>query len=477
MLKIPDILLLLCALGAADAVYKQWIPDTNYENETNWDKGSVPSGSDRVQFSASSKVSVYVETVHSVQEMRLPVDGEFILTSGAGFSVGAGGYKPGAVVKFKDVESLQWFDPALWQAASTVEDLEKGRFLFSVHEESVPCRHDDVVFKAHSSFRVDLSSNQPSVPVQSVSVLGKTFRSNSEFSQYLDSPSGRLQFHGSSSISLGSSGCSDVSGCECGNAASLEKICGHVECSSVTCKKPLRPVGNCCDVCGAIVTLQYVPGFNLETYRQRLIHIFLGLTPYKSIQLGISKVEKSRWFLGVFPRQGAAEIQIVLMDGETGHQAGMVAEALARDILKDAQSAGSNLGIAEAEFQASSGSSSSHGSGRDTGMVLGTIFGVLIGVGGVFLLVFLYYRGTIKVPSLPTITMPSLSSLKRSSEIGDLGGPMDNGFDNPMFDKPTVMPAVPGLYGAETTNSISLTQSGVHFVNPAYDDSETDFNA
>ena len=217
--------------------------------------------------------------------------------------------------------------------------------------------------------------------------------------------------------------------------------------------------------------------FRSETYRQRLIHIFLGLTPYKSIQLGISKVEKSRWFLGVFPRQGAAEIQIVLMDGETGHQAGMVAEALARDILKDAQSAGSNLGIAEAEFQASSGSSSSHGSGRDTGMVLGTIFGVLIGVGGVFLLVFLYYRGTIKVPSLPTITMPSLSSLKRSSEIGDLGGPMDNGFDNPMFDKPTVMPAVPGLYGAETTNSISLTQSGVHFVNPAYDDSETDFNA
>lgn len=76
------LLLGLCLFGAADALYKQWIPDTNYENKTNWDKGSVPCGNDIVQFSAQRKVSVYVETVHSVQEMRLPVDGEFILPSG-----------------------------------------------------------------------------------------------------------------------------------------------------------------------------------------------------------------------------------------------------------------------------------------------------------------------------------------------------------------------------------------------------------
>ncbi len=36
------------------------------------------------------------------------------------------------------------------------------------------------------------------------------------------------------------------------------------------------------------------------------------------------------------------------------------------------------------------------------------------------------------------------------------------------------MPEEPGLYGTEMINSITLTQSGVHFVNPVYD--ETDFN-
>ena len=68
--------------------------------------------------------------------------------------------------------------------------------------------------------------------------------------------------------------------------------------------------------------------------------------------------------------------------------------------------------------------------------------------------------------------MPSIS-WRKSSEVGDLDSPLDHGFDNPMFDKNTLMPSEPGLYG-ESVNSISMTQTGVHFVNPAYD--ETDFN-
>ncbi|XP_021412010.2 protein amnionless-like [Oncorhynchus mykiss] len=478
MPKTPAVFLLLglCLFGAADALYKQWIPDTNYENKTNWDKGSVPCGNDIVQFSAQRKVSVYVETVHSVQEIRLPVDGEFILPSGGGFTVSNGGDPgcgAGVTAQFKDAESLQWFDPALWQAAESSDDLEKGRFLFSVHEESVPCQYDNVVFRAGSSFRVDTTSNQPSVPVQSVSVLGKKFSSSSEFTHYLGSHSGRLQFHGTSSPSVGASGCSDASGCDCGNSANHNRICGTVTCAPMSCKKPLYPIGHCCDMCSAIVTIQYSSGFILESYRIRLQHLFLGLPSYQSIQLGMSKVLKSQYFLGVIPRAAAAEIQIVLLDGGSG----AVAEALARDILKDVQSQGSNLGITGAEFQASSGATSGDGAGDNAGVVVGAVFGILIVVVGLPLLAVLFRRGVIKMPSMPTISIPSLSSLRRSQEeIGDF---TDHGFENPIFDKPTMMPEVPGIYGTEAANSISLTPSGVHFVNPAYDENETsiDFSA
>ncbi|XP_044037217.1 protein amnionless [Siniperca chuatsi] len=472
MLKTPDMLLLFCLVGAANALYKQWIPDTNYENKTNWDKETVPCGNDIVQFSAQRQVSVFVETTHAVREMRLPVDGEFILNSGAGFYIVNGqepGCGAGVTTQFKDSESLQWFNPALWQAAATLDDLQRGNVLFSVHEESVPCQYDDVVFKASSSFRVDTSSSQSSISVKSVSVLGRMFDIRSEFSQYLSSRSGRLQFQGSSAVTVGNPGCGDPSGCDCENSINRQRICSTVTCASLSCKKPLLPVGHCCDVCGTIITIHYAAAFNLQTYRQRVHHLFLVLPQYKSIQLGMSKVFKSQRLMGIIPFGTSPEIQVVILDGEKGTQS----DTLAWDIVKDARSHGSNLGIIGAEFQASSGSSSDQ-SGSNAGMVVGVVFGVLIMITLIIIVVVLIRKGVVEMPSLPSL--PSLSSFKRNSDVGELGGPLDHGFDNPIFDKINMLPDIPGLYGTET-NSISLTCTGVHFVNPVYDENETDFNA
>lgn len=471
MLKTQDVLLLLSLVGAADALYKQWIPDTNYENKTNWDKQAVPCGNDRVEFLAQRKVSVFVDTTHAVREMWLPVDGEFILNSGARFYVVSGkdpGCGAGVTAKFRDSESLQWFDPALWQAAATSDDLQSGNFLFSVHEESVPCRYDDVVFRAKTSFRVDTSSSEPTIPVKSVSLLGNTFASGSEFSQYLSSRSGQLQFHGSSPITVGNARCEDLSGCDCGNSANHKRICGTVKCASSSCVKPLLPVGHCCDICGAIATVHYTDGFSLQTYRQRIQHLFLILPKYKSIQLGMSKVFKSQRFMGIIPFGATPEIQVVILDGDRG----TLAESLAWDIIEDARSHGSNLGITRAEFQASTGSSSNV-SGSHAGTVVGIVFGVLVMISLVVAVVFLIRKGVVKMP-----TLPSLPSLRfgRSSDVGELGGDLDRGYDNPMFDKPSVLPDIPGLYGAQANSSIAMTQTGVHFVNPVYDEHETDFN-
>ncbi|CAK6963055.1 protein amnionless [Scomber scombrus] len=473
MLKTLDVLLLLCLVGAVNALYKQWIPDTKYENKTNWDKGAVPCGNDIVQFSAQRKVSVFVETTHAVQEMRIPVDGELILNSGAGFYVVAGqdpDCGAGVTTKFKTSESLQWFNPALWQAAETLDDMQQGKFLFSVHEESVPCQYDDVVFKALSSFRVDTSSSLPSIPVKSVSVLGKTFDSKSDFMQYLSSHTGQLQFHGSSTVTVGNSGCVDPSGCDCGNSVNNQKICATVTCTSLSCKKPLSPLGHCCEVCGAIVTIRYASNFNLQTYRRRIQHLFLVMPQYKSIQLGMSKVLKSQRLMGIIPFGSSAEIQVVILDEEKGTQS----EALAWDIVKDARSHGANLGIVEAEFQASTGSSSDQ-LGSSAGMVVGVVFGVLIMITFIIVVVVLIRKGVVKMPPMPSL--PSLSILRNNNDTGDLGGPLDRGYDNPMFDKPVMLPEAPSLYGTEINTSISLTQTGVHFVNPVYDENETDFTA
>ncbi|XP_021330475.2 protein amnionless [Danio rerio] len=469
-----NVLLFFCISPFANALYKQWIPDTNFENATNWDKGSVPCGNDQVEFLANRKVSVYVETAHTITGMSLPVDGELILASGAGFTVREGGDPgcgSGVTAQFKDSESLKWFDPSLWVAATTIDDLHRGTFQFSVHEESVPCQNDDVVFRDATSFRVEISSDHD-VPVKSVSVLGKKFTSSSEFSQYLSSSSGKLQFHGTATISISSSGCGEISGCICDNSRNREKICANVRCDTLECKKPLHALGHCCNVCGALVYVQFSSSFNFESYRQRLQHLFLNTDKYRSVQMAMSKVSREQRLLGVIPFGATQEIQVLLLDQKTGLESGNLAETLARDIMKDVHNHGSNVGISSAEFQASSGASSSDVAGNSAGVVAGAVLGCLVILGLLAGFILLYRRGVVKLPRMPSI--PSLSKWRNGSDIGELGGPMDHGFDNPMFDKPTMMPEQPELYGSETMNSVVLTKSGVHFVNPVYD--ETDFN-
>uniref|UniRef100_A0A4W4HAI3 Protein amnionless n=2 Tax=Electrophorus electricus TaxID=8005 RepID=A0A4W4HAI3_ELEEL len=468
-----DVFLFLCILSSACALYKQWVSDTNFENATNWDKDLVPCGSDQVEFPEQTKVAVYVGAAHALSGMILPMDGEFILASRAGFSI-TEGHDPacgeGVITQFKDHNSLKWFDPALWKAAASLDDLHRGSYLFFVHEESVPCQHDDAVFRDASSFRVDISANGGSVLVKSVSILGQTFSNNFDFSHYMASSLGKLQFHGSSSLRVDGSACNDPTGCPCGNSANRDWICANIECSQLDCKKPLHPVGHCCDVCGAIVTIQFSANFNLESYRQHMQNLFLSLPNYRSLQMALSKVSKTHRLLGVIPYETTHEIQVVLQDQNAGPASGMLAEALAREVLKDASAHGSELGIDRAEFHASSGASSSDVSAAIAGNVAAGVLGTLAVLAFIVLMVVLHRRGRLSMPHLP-----SLRRRRKDGEIGEPGGPIDHGFDNPMFEKTNMIPDVPGLYGVESLNTITLTQSGVHFINPVYD--ETDFSA
>ncbi|XP_006632372.2 protein amnionless [Lepisosteus oculatus] len=458
------LIVFLCLLSASRALYKQWIPDTNFERASNWDKERVPCANDRLSFLPQKEVSVYVQSAHSISEMTLPRDGEFILAPDAGFVASDGleaGCEGGDTITFKDADGLQWFDPELWQAASSSDDLEKGNFLFSVHAESVPCQYDDVIFRPETSFRVNTSADTPRIPVRSVSILGKRFSSEPQFSQYLQSPLGRLQFHGDHSPQVTGSRCTDPSGCLCGNSENHQRICSAItqNCPQLDCKTPLQPTGHCCTVCGAIITLQFSQEFNLESYRARLQHLFLSQHRYHEVHMAVSKVPGTQQGLWLIPRQGKPEIQVVLVDSK-----GSVAEALAREIMEDIKTQGGHLGIADAELQ----TSGNEAAGRSGGVVAGAVIGALVLLGGIALVAFLFTCGVIRPPPLPSF--PSWK--KRESD--DLGGPIDQGFDNPIFDKASELPEIPGLHGGNALNTLSFTQSGVHFVNPVYD--ETDLN-
>ncbi|XP_032995148.1 LOW QUALITY PROTEIN: protein amnionless [Lacerta agilis] len=464
-------------LGTSSAVYKQWIPDTNFENASNWDKGRTPCSNDVILFRSSEVVSVYVQSSHSLTDMYIPLNGEFILAPGAGFAAFDGSFDPGcetaSEVTFASADNFQWYDPTLWRAATSLDNLDQGKHIFSVDEERVPCQYDDVIFPPETSFRVNIESSEQAIRLRSISVMGQKFTSDNTLAEYMQSSSAKLQFHGQGAFRLSNARCPDKSGCECGNAADHDRICAALlkksgnQCPQVMCKDPLKPVGHCCEMCGAIISLEYSAGFEIEVYQNRILHTFLSLPKNAGIQAAVSKVREWQTFLGTIPRSSASFIQIVLVDNRTGSETGTQAEQLAQDIVKDIAENGVPFGIAVRSLQSATGSNKST---QETGATIaGTVvvlFLVLLLLGAVLLL---YRKGTLR--SLPSVHFTSLWSRKRDLDLS--GETADKGFDNPIFDTPCDPVALAGACSVEEApKEMASKNSELYYINPLYDETE-----
>ncbi|XP_009951418.1 PREDICTED: protein amnionless [Leptosomus discolor] len=462
-------------LAAATAVYKQWISNTNFETASNWDKGRVPCSSDVVHFEKNKVVSVFVRTPHVLTDMYLPLNGEFILASGAGFTAFDGSWDPGcdsgATVRFADAEHHAWFDPTLWQAVSPNGEVEPSGRIFSVDEERVPCRYDDVIFQPETSFRVNINSSQGAIHLRSISLMGQELSSPEAWAGYLRGPSAPLQFHGNGTLQVTGTGCPDTSGCACGNTPDGHRICAALlrasgrQCPAPACRSPLQPLGHCCGVCGATINLDFTPDFDLQKYQDRLVQTLLSQPKYAGVRMAISKVNKAQTFLGVIPRSSTPLIQIVLIDDGSGAQAGTTAEQLAADIMEDVAQHGEALGISSGKMEAATGSTfsgqvGSHSLSRITaGTISGLLFGLLF-LGGIF---FLYRRGKLRLPAL----RPSWP-WDRAEEPASPAPACDKGFDNLMFNvkPPSTDP------GEERPQDVAPKDHQVFYLNPLYDASE-----
>ncbi|XP_053802783.1 protein amnionless isoform X2 [Vidua chalybeata] len=472
MKRLLFLLGILQLLAATAAVYKQWIPNTNFETASNWDKGRIPCARDVVHFEKDKVVSVFVRSPHALTDMYLPLNGEFLLAAGAAFTAFDGSWDPGCdsggTARFTDTEHRSWFDPTLWQDVLPSGELRPSGPIFSVDEERVPCRYDDVIFQPETSFRVNTDSSQPVIHLRSISVMGQELNTPSSWAGYLGGPSAPLQFHGNGTLQVTGTGCPDKSGCACGNALDGPRICAALlrasgrQCPEPACQSPLQPLGHCCGVCGATINLDFTPDFDLQKYQDRLVQELLSQPKYAGVQMAISKVHKAQTFLGTMSRSAAPLIQIVLIDDRAGVQAGTAAEQLAADIMQNIAQHGESLGISNGKMEVATGSTASgqvgsHPVSRITaGTVMGLLFSLLF-LGGIL---FLYRKGKLRFPALRRH-----QPWQRMEDPASPAPASDKGFDNPMF---SVEPPDADL-GEETPKDLQ-----VFYLNPLYDASETE---
>ncbi|XP_038262764.1 protein amnionless [Dermochelys coriacea] len=463
------LLLFVQLLAASIAVYKQWIPNTNFENPSNWDKDRIPCANDVVLFKSNQVISIFVQSTHSLADMYLPLNGEFIMAPGAGFAAFDGSWDPGcdtaSAVSFTDAEKYKWHDPALWHAATSLEDLDQGKYIFAVDEERVPCQYDDVIFQPETSFRVNINSSEQMIHLRSISIMGQKFTSDSALAEYMPTSSAKLQFHGNRTFQVTNARCPDKSGCECGNAGEHQKICAALlrdsgtRCKALACKDPFQPVGHCCEICGATISLEYTPGFDIRQYQNRILHAFLSLPKYAGVQMAISKVRKPQTSWNAVP-----VIQIVLMDDKTESLTGTNAKQLAEDIMRDVTEHADSFGIVMGTVQVATGSNS-NGQGS---IFAGTIISLLLGVLLLGIMLFLHRKGMIRLPS---VHLAGKWNRKKDQDV--VAEPSDKGFDNPIFDTPTNRAESHGACsGEEALKTMASKDSGIYFVNPLYDETE-----
>ncbi|XP_054954021.1 protein amnionless isoform X1 [Pan paniscus] len=349
---------------------------------------------------------------------------------------------------FRDSDRFSWHDPHLWRSG------DEAPGLFFVDAERVPCRHDDVFFPPSASFRVGLGPGASPVRVRSISALGRTFTRDEDLAVFLASRAGRLRFHGPGALSVGPEDCADPSGCVCGNAEAQPWICAALlqplggRCPQAACHSALRPQGQCCDLCGAVVLLTHGPAFDLERYRARILDTFLGLPQYQGLQVAVSKVPRSSRL-----REAATEIQVVLVENgpETGG-AGRLARALLADVAEN----GEALGVLEATMR----ESGAHVWGSSAAGLAG-------GVAAAVLLALL-----VLLVAPPLLRRAGRLRWRRHEAAAPAGAPL--GFHNPVFDVtaseelplPRPLSLVPKAAADSTSHS--------YFVNPLFAGAEAE---
>ncbi|XP_056403219.1 protein amnionless isoform X2 [Hyla sarda] len=420
------------------------------------------------------RVSIFVQSPHPLTDLFLPLDGEFILSHGAGFIAASWedpGCGQGTFINFHNADRHQWTDPKLWCSALTTDDLDSGRFLFAVDAESVPCRYDDVIFSPDTSFQVQFKETGSDVQLRSISVLGEKFTDNEEFSQYLQSPTGKLQFPGPAHPQVTNQRCQESTGCLCGNDGMLQEICSALlqdtenKCPEVPCADPLLPVGHCCGVCGVLISMDYSSAFNLEAYRSRLLHMFLSLEKYSSIKLAISKVRNPSAILSLVRIGEELTIQILLIDGKEGALAGSDALQLGYDIMADIDTHGQSFGITKAEMRFATGgvTSPQTAPSMSAGAISAIVIGVVLGLSIIGASYFLYRRDGCRFPYLR-----SFQFWRNGSRLEDTVSEDRKGFENPIFE-PSPENNQDLAIGGDDVKEVTVQESGFHFSNPVFD--------
>ncbi|XP_025091081.1 protein amnionless-like isoform X1 [Pomacea canaliculata] len=374
MMKI--IVFLFLFIDTSSAAYKRWLPDTNFENPHNWNVGRAPCGNDRVLIPDDSPV-VYMQMNTTLQELILPTNGEIILGNNVQLAFtqapldSAGCPEVGGDVEFTAIHPQQWVDPNNWCTTQTEygDDCLPSMLL---ETEQVPCVNDDVVFQRYHTYYINLGSDLK-LTVKTLKLMGKSF-TTSTFAQFQNSSDGQKIFSVKSPSAAGTTititrqGCNNNGRCPCRseNDQIISEICAVQarRCSRAACSLPIKPVGACCDMCGAVLNGKTGQGFNFDAFKNLLQQNFFNNNT--DVQTAVSLTSPGN-------------VQIVLQS-ETGSKSTKLAHIIKADIDADLKTGGHKYALNDINYVDSGTETADKMTDGQEGIPKLTIAAIIIGV-------------------------------------------------------------------------------------------------
>ncbi|XP_075153356.1 amnion associated transmembrane protein [Haematobia irritans] len=160
----------------------------------------------------------------------------------------------------------KWFDPKTWrsskefQANKAIPDMER-----------VPCNNESVVIQSKGPLAFDLE-NVAYLRMGQISISGSLL-ARDYMKQLLYSDLGQFMFKNQYGVNIEYYH-HDVCGCHKDFSGLNESICHNIAptCTKPHCLQPIRPLGSCCDICGAVIRFQvdYCENARLHTLKNIL---------------------------------------------------------------------------------------------------------------------------------------------------------------------------------------------------------------
>jgi len=278
-----QLILLISVVASGDCRRLIWKQRTNLVDAHNWEGDRVPCASDTLQFPSSSPDLIKLSNF-TTKELILPKSGGFLLDTetSLNFREADSACKANDTKLYKSVIQTPWLSSSNWLSGRDINGNGNAAAMMewsdainaaTPHEERVPCDNDEIIFPINNSYVVDLQSI-PVLSFKSIAIDGEILSVNA-FKDFLLSTFGQAAFKNTDNTLFVESPCNDDDKCVCHHKtdALRQQLCSNLatECRQTQphCSDPIRPIGHCCDECGAMfhMKIDNINAFDMKTFK------------------------------------------------------------------------------------------------------------------------------------------------------------------------------------------------------------------